>query len=268
MSESSLAQRRKKDRDSKKQSTSSTNSSTSREIIANEINKAVQSVHRAKINTLELQKQWREHLLRMSCLVVIIAMHQSSTPVMECIKELKYAKNHNNSVDGSLGAGIIFSDSAVEIMNLIISIALFRFVSLRNPCGTFSNASYCFSSSMILCCLGSFFYKQQQQSIEGSSNNGCLGDLASWTGDEKYLSMVDSATEELGERSKHQFPASCIFHVVVTGCIFFMKMNIDQCDENIAQMEKLQKELEESEVDEFKTSKNKHNKKKATKKKE
>mmetsp|Transcript_21959 Transcript_21959/g.32888 ORF Transcript_21959/g.32888 Transcript_21959/m.32888 type:complete len:264 (+) Transcript_21959:29-820(+) len=252
MSKTSLHQRKKKEREN---SSSSSADSKRVQALEEEINKALQTVQITKFRTQELQTQWRTHLLRMSYLVVLLAMHQCSTPVTECIKELKLIDNSAASnVSGLTFMGVIFGDSAVEFMNLFISIALFRFLCVRNPPGTFSNLSYCCSSSMIMLCLGMFFHSYQktqkaQEEEEGpivGSNRGCIESLASWTGEEKFMSYSVGDGEDAFERSARQFPISCVFHVIVTVCYFVMKMGMDQCDGNVEAMEKLQRELIES----------------------
>ena len=80
-----------------------------------------------------------------------------------------------------------------------------------------------------------------QQGDEAS--NGCISNVASWTGENNFMSFYDK--EEHG-RNERQFPVSCVFHLIVTGCYFFMKMGMDQCHGNVAAMEKLRQELIDS----------------------
>ena len=235
------------------------------QILEEQINKAIQSVELTKYRTEELQAQWRDHLLRMSYLVVILAMHQCSKPVSECIQELKLAQpfyeqsisiaSSNTSSWSMTGISVILSDCMIELMNVFIAIALFKFLTLRKPHGTFSNTSYCVSSSIIIACLGLFFndYQRRQKHQEGEGEGGsmtysmgCVAHLSSWTGDESITQQYLHLDEQVIERTERQFPVSCIFHIIVTGCYFFMKMGMDQCQANVKAMEKVYLELMES----------------------
>lgn len=230
--------RKKKEKASSSSASSNVKRDDNYQVLEGEINRAIQAVEITKHRTDELQVQWRAQLLRMSYLVVLLIMHQCSTPVSECIKEFKLIDN--DGIVASTKMGIILSNCIVEVMNLVIGIALFKFLSLKDPHGNFSNVSYCISSTMIIFCMGMFFHNynlKQKSSGDVVVVGSCLSDLASWTGDEQYLSIE---TPELSDR---QFPVACVFHVIVTGCYFFMKMGMDQCDSNIAAMEKLYKEL-------------------------
>jgi hypothetical protein len=241
---STVTQRKKKDKQTSPDNSNS--KKNTQEVLAQEISKAVQAVNLARYRTLDLQNQWRAHLVRMSYLVVLLAMHQCSTPITECIKELKSIdKDDTMTINGGTFLGIIISDCVVELMSLIISIALFRFVSLKDPHGTFSSPSYCASSSMIIFCLGMFFHNYNQSKImEDGNNGGCLANLSTWTGEDKFMSI--GIGEEDATRTSRQFPVACAFHIIVTGCYFFMKMNMDQCDANVAAMAQLNEEFVQS----------------------
>ena len=261
---STLTQRQKRDKATSNNNNNNNNKQTKLKILEEEINKAVQTVQIAKHRTQELQNQWRDHLQRMSYLVVLLAMHQCSKPVSECIQELKVVQPFLDATTAAtislswpmMSIIIIFSDCIVEFMNVCIAIALFRFVSLKNPHGTFVNRSYCISSSIIVVCLGLFFHNfkrrkmmmmQGEEEEEFQQYDTCVAYLSSWTGEESILDQYNHLdnTATIIERTERQFPVSCIFHIIVTGCYFFMKMGMDHCDANIKAMERVYQELKD-----------------------
>ena len=133
-------------------------------------------------------------------------------------------------------------------MNIVIAIALFRFLSLTDPRGTFTSRAYSVASSMILACLGLFFYNRNNT----ANTMSCLDTF--W--DYQHLQQnhehdiahdVDNVENEI--TSRRQFPIACAFHVIVTGCYFFMNMGMTQCNDNIAAMENLHVELIQSKED-------------------
>ena len=244
-------------------------------ILQNEINKALQAVTTTKHKTQILHSQWKNHLLRMSYLVLLLAMHQWSTPVQSCIQDLKsfqlYTDNNNDNYDyyeKMVFMNVILGDSMVEILNFIIAILLFQF--LRVTTDNHSNTStstttstsftknkyYGLASTMILICLGMFFHNQKHYNHNSNSNSGCLMDYAIWTNNESLLqsislsssssttsSSTSSTTSTTSKVKTHQFPIACIFHIIVSGCYFFMKMNMDQCEVNVEAVKKLQEQL-------------------------
>mmetsp|Transcript_4578 Transcript_4578/g.5962 ORF Transcript_4578/g.5962 Transcript_4578/m.5962 type:complete len:233 (+) Transcript_4578:66-764(+) len=213
----------------KKDKKISSSSSKKMEVIQEEITKAINAVTYTKFRTAQLQSQWRDHLLRMSYLVGLIVMHQLSSPVTACIKELKGFDGYQ--ISGITALTVLLRDSMVEITNVVIAIFLFRFLTLRDPHGNFQSRSYCVAATLVTFALGMFFNEDKELQAQG-----CVAHLG------------EDISIDAGEAQvvKRQFPVSCVFHVIVTGCYWFMKMGMDQCDTNVEAMMKLQKELIDS----------------------
>ena len=83
--------------DSKKKIKSNTNSSNragsnnANENISltDQLNRAHAAVECSQQAALQLHHQWRNHLLRLSYLVIIVTFHQCQAPTITCIKEIK-----------------------------------------------------------------------------------------------------------------------------------------------------------------------------------
>ena len=96
-----------------------------------------------------------------------------------------------------------------------------NFLSLNNSDGTLTSWPFVTASSLVPLCLGFFYH---------SNHVGC------WDESFQYRDEVDT----------RQFPVSTIFHFIVTGCYWFMKMGMDKYENNVALVKKLQSELLES----------------------
>ena len=153
--------------------------------------------------------------------VVLLSMHQYSQPVKECILDLKSVQPEIE-VAPVTAMKLIFSDGLVELVNFIISLCLLRFNSLKEK-GDYSSRSYMLASALIPFCLGLFFNTERYGCVTDSNGEVILG-----------------ANSVMTER---QFPVSAVFHIIVTGCYWFMNMSMAQCDLNLEAVTRLQKEL-------------------------
>jgi len=151
-------------------------------------------------------------------------MHQYSQPIRECIIDMKSVQP-DTEVAPLTAIKLLFSDGLVELVNLIIAICLCRFTGMKTR-GDFSSAFYFSAASLIPFCLGLFFNTERYGCVVDSS-----GDL---------LAGGDSVMTE------RQFPVSVLFHLIVTGCYYFMKMNMGQCNKNLYAVERLRKEFVQS----------------------
>lgn len=54
-----------------------------------QLDKAESAVTRARDATAQLHKQWRDHMLRISLLVIVLAFSQCRQPMRECMNNIK-----------------------------------------------------------------------------------------------------------------------------------------------------------------------------------
>lgn len=195
---------------------------STRERLDDEIEKAFQSVTITKFQTEQLHSNWRDHLFRLSAGVVLLAMHQYSSPVGECIADLKTSQQEFE-VSHLTAAKVIFSDGLVELVNVIIAFLLFRFTSRKEDTGNFSSISYMTAATLIPFCLGLYFNTKRVGCIVGSDGNIVIDDH--------------------GDKAERQFPVAVLFHMIVTGCFMFMKYYMEQCNTNLDAVTILYKEL-------------------------
>ncbi len=153
--------------------------------------------------------------------VVLLTMHQYSQPIGECITDL-------NSIQPEIHVAplsairVITNNGLVELCNVAIAFFLFRFTG-RKEAGDFMSRSYVTASALIPLCLGLFY---------NSERTGCILDA-------KGGLVLDGTTS----KTERQFPVAILFHLIVTGCVNFMKIYMDQCDRNLAAVTRLHKEL-------------------------
>jgi len=116
-------------------------------------------------------------------------------------------------------AKLLLSNGLVELVNLIVAILLCRFTSMKEA-GDFSTRTYFTAAALVPFCLGLFF---------NTERCGCVVD-SSGSIDENNI-------------VERQFPVAIIYHLIVTGCYWFMKMGMDSCNMNLAAVTKLQQQL-------------------------
>ena len=54
-----------------------------------QLDRALAAVVKNQYTVIELHKQWKLHLLRLSYLVIILTFHQCQLPITNCIKQIK-----------------------------------------------------------------------------------------------------------------------------------------------------------------------------------
>mmetsp|Transcript_17738 Transcript_17738/g.25032 ORF Transcript_17738/g.25032 Transcript_17738/m.25032 type:complete len:230 (-) Transcript_17738:465-1154(-) len=192
--------------------------------LSQEIEKAMKAVKSTMIMTSKLHESWRNHLLRLSYLVALLTLHQFQQPFGECITNVK---SHNDivqneeKVSGWNTVWLATNATMCEIVNVVISLCLVSFLSLKDPNAELKTWQYIISSSLVPLCLGIYFHTKR---IE------CIGE---------ELLVNDS-----DDKTTRQFPVAVIFHTIVTGSLWFMKMAMEKCKNNVESVEKLQKNLE------------------------
>ena len=145
-------------------------------------------------------------------------MHQYSQPISECTIDMKSIKNEIELEPLTI-AKLLLSNGLVELVNLIVAILLCRFTSMKEA-GDFSTRTYFTAAALVPFCLGLFF---------NTERCGCVVD-SSGSIDENNI-------------VERQFPVAIIYHLIVTGCYWFMKMGMDSCNMNLAAVTKLQQQL-------------------------
>ena len=185
-----------------------------------------------------LQYSSTNDLLFHSCIIIItgvvlLTMHQYSQPIGECIADLKSVQPEIQ-VAPLTAIKVLFSDGLVELCNVIIAFLLFRFTGRKQP-GNFSTPAFVTAAAMIPFVLGLYF---------NSERVGCIVDA-----DGGIVVDADGHGHAHGHghaqsgKTERQFPVAVLYHLIVTGCVWFMNYFMDQTDKNLASVTKLHKEL-------------------------
>ena len=196
-----------------------------REQINVELDKAIASVTGVKLRTDQLHRQWRSQLQRLSCLVMLLSLHQFSQPALQCVNDVNA---HEGSQSLRTTIQLVMGHSMMEAMGVIISFLLFQFTSMNDPAGDFMSQSYVAAASLIPICAGMFIHVDYSLT--------CLGETQ------------DVIMEEFGGsvEVKRSIPVAIVFHVIVSACYWFMKLGKGQCDNQVDAMMRLKTELGES----------------------
>lgn len=189
-------------------------------VLDEEIDKAMKSVTITKFRTDQLHEGWRQHLFKMAIGVVFLCMHQYSQPIRECTIDMKSIKTEIELEPLTI-AKLLLSNGLVELVNLIIAILLCRYTSMKEA-GDFSTRTYFTAAALVPFCLGLFF---------NTERCGCVVDSSG------------SIVQDENSIVERQFPVAIVYHVIVTGCYWFMKMGMDSCNTNLAAVTKLQQKL-------------------------
>lgn len=97
-------QRSKKD---KADEVPASETSVSDETLEQQLDRAEIAVRKAKDATAYLQDQWRNHLFRLSFLVLLVSFNQSRTPMQECMNNIKVWKYVGGIDGGVLFTGVV-----------------------------------------------------------------------------------------------------------------------------------------------------------------
>lgn len=126
----------------------------------------------------------------------------------------------------------------MELVNLIIAILQMLFLANSTEKKTFTAKSYCAIAALVPFCLGLYF---------NTEKTGCMIDSNG--------SIVIRTPDAINQLSKRQFPVSIIFHLILTGCVYFMSIDMEQVDKNLAAVELLRNQLLNTNKKKSKTSK-------------
>jgi hypothetical protein len=186
--------------------------------IDDELQKAMDTVLITRDRAKQLHSMWRNHLWKLSFLVSFLSMYQSQQPFTLCITSLK--KKMEPLSDYSAFYTII-GENMCEVVNMINSLLLSYFLSIDNPQGSLSHWSFVVASSFTPLCIGLFYH---------SNRIGCF----------------DTNFTNHDESQKRQFPVSAVFQFIVTGCYWFMHMEMEKYERNVEMVKRLHMELSES----------------------
>jgi len=184
--------------------------------INNELQKAMETVLLTRDRAKHLHSMWRNHLRKLSFLVSFLSMYQIQQPVIECITNLK---NKTYTLSSFEALYIIAGENMCEIVNLFICLLLLYFLSINNTIGTLSHWSYIVASSFTPLCIGLFYHSTLVV--------GCL----------------DTNIPYHDNSRKRQFPVSALFHVIITGCYWFMNIEREKYEGHVEMVKKLQVDL-------------------------
>eukprot|EP00521_Asterionellopsis_glacialis_P015023 CAMPEP_0195310290 /NCGR_PEP_ID=MMETSP0707-20130614/39172_1 /TAXON_ID=33640 /ORGANISM="Asterionellopsis glacialis, Strain CCMP134" /LENGTH=235 /DNA_ID=CAMNT_0040374603 /DNA_START=36 /DNA_END=743 /DNA_ORIENTATION=- len=183
------------------------------------LTRAEATVQQNKIAAQELYAQWRQHLQRISYLLVFVSFHMAQTPMTDCIKDMKEANAGEQVISGKQAIGMILYESMSEIVGICLCACLAFFLSMK-PHGDFSSPAYMCSAALIPLQIG--LYRQTKRI-------GCTGDM-----------------DLLREGSDRAFPIGVLFHVIATVAYWFMDKGMKKINQNVTLVENLRKELNAS----------------------
>jgi hypothetical protein len=211
-----------KQRRGKKESTT-TGDSTTNPTIEAQIAQAQAAVEKSEAQTSALHQQWRTYLLRLSFLLILLAMHQMQGPTAACVKDIK-TYNAMLAAEEKLSGGqttlLVLTDALPYLLGIVMAGSLAFFLILEEP-GDFSNPRYLLANACMPPLLGLHFMRK---------------DTASCLADELLAGFVP----EMRERT---LPVVVIFHVVVTACYWFMDSQRQHQARNMQMVADLQKDL-------------------------
>lgn len=164
--------------------------------------------------------------------VLLLSMHQYSQPVKDCILEIKSIRS--DRIETPLALSLILGESFVELLNFLIGVLLFKFTSTGDD---MTNMLYKLSVALVPVCLGSYFHFNRQ---------GCIPDGLEYSLEEDFM------------KSERQFPVSVGFHFIVTGCLIFMNIGMQQVNKNMEGIERIRSQLLEMEKKDSNASSGNH----------
>lgn len=189
-----------------------------------QIARAQATVLRGEEQASQLHKQWRNYLLRLSYLLVIITMHQIQGPTGACIRDVKAfnkVASEDERISGLGVFGLVIADTVPYIFALIIAGSLSFFLVIEEA-GTFANPRYMLANALLPPMVGMFFMTKDKPS--------CL--------DEDKLVRAD-----VDESRTRSLPVVVVFHLIVTVCYWFMDRQRQQQANNKQMIEELRQDL-------------------------
>lgn len=224
-----------------------------------QIQRAQAAVESSRISAATLHSKWRQHLLRMSYLVIFISVHQFQAPTTYCLYDIK---SYNGALtpldDDSLrisGLQAIFyviNDTLCEFLGVIMGCCISFFLTqqfnggrivLSTSAGEsfFTNKAYMMATGLVPAVLN-FYFKRSKIDVS------CLDhDYSTISADTTWVRH----TEKEGSLSSavRGFPVVIVFHVITTVCCWFMEMQQSQQIKNVKMMENFKKELADAKAE-------------------
>jgi hypothetical protein len=225
-----------------------TTATSTKPSLADQLDRAEVAVLKARDATAQLHVWWRQHLFRLSLLVLLLCLHQTQKPSAECIKNIKVCMEYSSqkllhkftlsqcvtvlilclqaaNKDISQYSGFdavyyILNDSVVEIMGLVMMSSLAYFLYDETKPAKFNEPTYMISTMLVPMQLATYF----QQPLVGCAH------------------VMEGA-----EAVDRAFPVSMIYHMIVTLSCFFMNYQMAHRNKAIKAVVTMRKNLAEAE---------------------
>jgi hypothetical protein len=135
----------------------------------------------------------------------------------------------DNLVSGFQAFVAVLHDSIVEILGIACCSSLLWCLSLPMRNEDFTTVPYRLSCTLIPMIVSLYWSNK-------SKTGGCVN------------ATLDSTTsiEDLPERTPGGFPVVLVFHLIVSGSLWFMKFQYSQHDKNVAMVMKMKKDLKDA----------------------
>lgn len=211
------------------------------------LEKALAALNKSKHHMLGLHRSWKSQLQRISFMVLIIVLKQSSIPVTDCLEQIQTwnkqitapgatASNYDTKgrgvlLDESLLIGdweagkYCLADSVMEILSILCCLSLIWLMYQPLQGKHFTSLSFRVAVSFVPLILMSYYNNQMM---------GCLKDF------------VGNGEEEGGVSKPRTFPVVLIFLVVSFASLYMIRYQQKQQDENIQKIEKLKEDFLEN----------------------
>lgn len=221
------------------------------------IQKAKDAVNQSIATVNAMHIQWRNHLMRLGFMVVLIAMHQWQAPITSCLHDIKsYNRaldaNDNLRLSGKQAIYYVTYGTFCEMLGFIMAVLLALFlrqlyntaaVTLIAPSGAIqkesfvTNKLYMVATGLVPPLINMFYHIHQ--STANTEFPSCLdhSSIKAMGGNVAFKRYTEDHPVVRG------LPVVVIFHVVATCCCWFMDMQQSQQNVNLLGLEKLRKEL-------------------------
>ena len=175
-----------------------------------------------------LHKAWRAQLQRISVMVLVIVLKQFTRPVSVCNDNIKDWNKNFNVIGFWDSVYYCFSDSMMEIMQILCCLSLIWLMYQPMDGNDFSSLPFRTAIGFIPLILSSYY------------NNPTLGCLKNLLLDDDNSSAT---TETIAETLPRPFPVMLIFLGVGISSLFFMSYQQNQQEENIEKINKFRENL-------------------------
>mmetsp|Transcript_12959 Transcript_12959/g.27332 ORF Transcript_12959/g.27332 Transcript_12959/m.27332 type:complete len:249 (+) Transcript_12959:324-1070(+) len=208
------------------------------------LEKALAALNKNQHQMLGLHRSWKSQLQRISFMVLIIVLKQSSIPVSDCLEQIQTwneqitasaatasnddSKGRGGLLDESLRIGdwdagkYCLADSVMEILSILCCLSLIWLMYQPLQGKNFTDLPFRIAVSFVPLILLSYYNNQMM---------GCLEDF------------VGNGEEKSGVSKPRTFPVVLIFLVVSFASLYMMRYQQKQQDENIQKIEKLKENL-------------------------